>query len=315
MPHRDGGKMKTYVLSIMIPLSLCLLPAAPRAEGCEQPDECLYGKAAERMERHFEPSYITALGGYDRSGNIRTDDLLYEAQIYLHLNWIDTCREESERKECDRNFYYRLFVPVRMQIRQYQTESQPVRTPSYSPGARFYFWWKPMMRSAEDFTYVSIGFHHYSNGQSGPHTVAGRINTIDGSFSTEYAEVSLYHQAKRFWGKVNFRRYLAGLTWEEDQTDYYETSLLELTGRQLLPFGRIDAQFTAGYKFGRKYVAPGKNASFTDNLQLTGELFRPVKNWHDVKLYLRWDRGYDYYNIYYRNKINRIQAGVIATYY
>lgn len=301
--------MNTHAAAIVFVL-VCLAAAPAFAVDCDKPGACQYGKITERMNEHFEPSYITVAGGYDRSGKLRTRDILYEGQLYLHLNWYENCQDPEE---CGKDFYYRVFVPIRLQLRQYTTESHPVKTPSFNPGARVYFWHRSWVNGEDDFHYLSLGGHHYSNGQSGLHYLNGAINTNDGSFSTDYLELAYYREKGSLWGKVNYRQYLTGITWEEAQTDYYETALVELTGRGPLPWLDMELQLTAGYKFGRKYVSPGTNASFKDNLQFTAELVLPVSSWKDLSWYVRWDKGYDNYNIYYQNKVNRIQAGFVAT--
>lgn len=123
-----------------------------------------------------------------------------------------------------------------------------------------------------------------------------------------------------------FRKRLTGgiATWEPEQSRYYEKALAEITwrhdpGKYGPKLGTPSVQLTAGCKFNRDYLAPGVNASFRDNLQWTAEatfpieLFRPKTHWQDIRIYLRGDRGYDYYNIHYQERMQRIQAGIVAT--
>jgi hypothetical protein len=182
-------------------------------------------------------------------------------------------------------------------------------------------------RDEDRLFYLSAGLHHYSNGQSGPHyNPDGKINTETGSFSSDYAELSLYWDRKYSWTKFNFRKYLIGgiATWEPEQSHDYEKAHAEITWRHDLgkygpKRGTPTVQLTAGYKFNRDYVSPGVNASFQDNLQWTAELFLPVGRisgrvrWQDMRIYVRGDLGYDYYNIHYQEKMRRIQAGLVAT--
>jgi hypothetical protein len=53
-------------------------------------------------------------------------------------------------------------------------------------------------------------------------------------------------------------------------------------------------------------------ARFSDKLDTTAELlFRP-KFFNDLWFYLRYDHGYDYYNINFQHPINRLQFGLAA---
>jgi hypothetical protein len=274
----------------------------------------VYSDVIREMKKNFEPSYITLSGGYDRTRNIKPEDLLYEAQVYVHYNWFNRCENDEV---CDNEHIWRVFIPIRFQVRQYTEDSSPVKTPSYNPGLRVYYWQKPWMNANNDVHYTSFGFHHYSNGQKGPPlNKDGTINTEDGSFSLEYLEASYYRQKRDWWGKANLRRYLpyGFWSWEPEQKNFYETWLVELTGRKnLLPLWCSSLTMSVGYKIGRKLVSPGNNASFRENLQLTTEWSIPLPGWRDVRWYVRWDKGYDYYNISFENKINRFQAGFVAT--
>lgn len=267
------------------------------------------------VKSYFDPSYITIGGGYDKENSIKSDDIYYEGQINAHLNWWNS----DDNTESHR---WRVYVPIRIQIRQFTTDSSPVKTPSFNPGLKLYYWRGNWGKSENDFSYTSIGIHHYSNGQSGSHydSGTGLINTEDGSFSSDYLELSYYRVCDDpwlNWGKINFRQYITNKTWEEEQTDFYEKSLLELSGKKIfnpkLTFIKeVQLQLTVGHKFGRKYDSPGKRINSKDKFQYTAELSAKPKAWEDLSLYLRWDKGYDYYNINYQNKINRIQFGLIG---
>jgi hypothetical protein len=308
---------------LLIAFALFFCCSQAFAESSENECPCLtrptqttvnYGDVTREMKKNFEPSYITPTGGYDRTRNIRTRDLLYEAQVYVHYNWYNNCQKDDV---CDnKEDIYRIFIPVRFQVRQFHSESSPVKTPSYNPGLRVYYWKKSWMQANDDFQYTSFGIHHYSNGQKGPPlNKDGTVNTQDGSFSLEYLEASYYREKGEWWGKVNLRRYLpyGFWSWEPAQANFYETWLVELSGKKnMLPVWSSTLGFTVGYKIGRKFVSPGNNASFRDNLQFTAEWSIPMPRWKDVRWYVRWDKGYDYYNINYENKINRIQAGFVA---
>jgi hypothetical protein len=275
-----------------------------------------YEDASKDIKRHFEPSYITFFGGYDAAGPMDFGDIFYEGQLTVHLNWYNPNERPPESL---RNRLFLLYVPVRIQVRQFRSESSPVKTPSFNPGLRGYYLHESWINDTHDFSYVSLGFHHYSNGQIGPHyNPDATINTENGSFSSEYVEAAFYRNLRRAWWKLNYRQYIVSehwSSWEPAQSHYFERALVEVsiryefTERKKKPAVRL----TGGYKLGRDYVSPGRNASFEDNLQFTGEVFAPLQHWQDVQVYLRWDVGYDYYNINYQNRINRIQFGLVST--
>ena len=316
------GENRSHLNIILILAFLTCFRSFAFAE--DKPQYSKYDSLVRNLEQTFEPSYITLGGGYNRSGSFHGNDLWYEAQMYVHYNWLDNCKEKNR---CDRDNVFRLYAPIRLQVRQFRTDSSPVVTPSYNPGARLYYWHTSWVSPDSYFQFVSLGLHHYSNGQSGPpRNPDGQINTKDGSFSTDYVEGAYYYEKLDkesdvdYSAKFNVRKYLTGWTWEPAQTDYYETWLTQASGKKKLTHYGITAQLTVGYKYGRKYVAPGNNASFKDNMQYTAELSVPVKcprvrlfYWNDMRAYLRWDKGYDYYNINYQNKMNRIQFGIVAS--
>jgi len=244
----------------------------------------------------------------------------------VHYTWSDSALRDDPPQGAD---HVRVMLPVRLQVRQYRSDSSPVKTPSYNPGIRMYYT-RGSWTDRDRLFYLSAGLHHYSNGQSGPHyNTDGTINTENGSFSSDYTELSFYWDGPRTWTKLNLRTYLVSkhLTWEPEQSHYYERGVAEVTWRYD-PTGQLGArgmppkhrgpalQLTGAFKYGRDHVAPGVNASLKDNLQWTAEAIVPAWKqfrWQDVRFYLRYDRGYDPYNIHYREKLDRVQVGIVAS--
>ncbi len=287
------------VLSFVLILCLCSPALAHEGHNGEE-----LRPIAAKIKSAFETSYVTAGGGYDFQDKIKFNDIYYEGQVYAHVNMTMRCFKEN----------FRLYAPVRIQLRQSRSTSDPVKTPSYNPGIRLYFWDEGVEEDAEAFSYYSFGFHHYSNGQRGPHydPATGLINTEDGSFSADYFEFSVYEFTDDeffSWKKLNLRAYLTGLTWEEEQTNYYEKALVELSGKKNLG-GDVFLQTTIGYKFGRDYISPGVDAKRKDNFQYRMEFFYKPPCFESLNLYGRFDYGYDYYNINYQSKTKRAQIGV-----
>lgn len=276
----------------------------------------------EIVTQHLDPSYITLYGGQDFENNLKFDDILYEAELNLNYVWWKTSSEKSKAH------HLQVHVPIRTQVRQFTSTSSPVKTPSYNPGLRFFYWNRTWER-ADRFWYLSLGLHHYSNGQRGPHFNAdGGINTETGSFSSEYVEIA-FHYVGRHWfsryARLVLRRYINGGsgTWEPEQDGQYPTSEIYYT-THFHPFfeeSRLPTslRMTAGYKMGRDLVVKNPvdkrrnvDAGLEDNIQLKFEVMVSPKRWTDLSLYLRYDHGYDYYNINYQNRMSRIQFGFVS---
>ena len=273
------------------------------------------------ITKNMEVSYITIGSGSLMGGDKTEHDMLYEAQIFKNISWDD-------RNFLSTNYYYWLDVPVRIVVRQLDIQSKPVRTPSYNPGLRIYLSRDGNLEEGNlkyPLTYYSFGLHHYSNGQDGPSTEPdGKVNTVNGSFNTNYAEFSV-HWAwdDGSWMRVAFRQHFFG-TFEEFQHDQYEKRHLSIE-LQSWPFGkkcliwscRYQLKMTESYRNGYNYIVknevdPSMNveAKTLDKLNSTIEMFVKPKGWTDMSVYFRYDYGYDYYNINFQHKMNRIQVGL-----
>lgn len=278
------------------------------------------------FKTYAEPSYITLGGGYDLTDDTDFEDIIYEAQLSANFNWYGRGLDKASLKEDA----WGLYVPIRFAVRQFSTDSSPVKTPSYNPGLRLIYANQEAFESIQKFRFWSLGLHHYSNGQSGDHLLAdGSVNTETGSFSSDYLELAYHildHERTFKFLKFKYRAYLTNLTWEEEQTDFYEDALLEVTAQfnfkavlQDTPLQEFVEEtestelfFSAGYKLGKKFDIDGDDASGKDRSQYKIEYITRPGGWKDMAIYLRWDYGNDYYNINYRNRINRIQLGLIS---
>ncbi|PKP10427.1 MAG: hypothetical protein CVU09_07190 [Bacteroidetes bacterium HGW-Bacteroidetes-4] len=75
----------------------------------------------------------------------------------------------------------------------YNQDSYPVRTPSFMPRATFFYQFLDKESGKRDlFTYSSI--MHHSNGQKGSfyNSDSTSINTLSGSFSSNWVEAGLF---------------------------------------------------------------------------------------------------------------------------
>jgi hypothetical protein len=287
------------------------------------------------VEDHFDPSYFTLRAG-KRFGNDQTNSrMLYEAQIFHNL----TFNNKFERVGPLR---LRLDVPVRLGLRQLTEDSYPVRTPSYNPGLRLFIVpdfgndATPEFKPSEKLTYYSFGAYHYSNGQEGsslatretpgtPSPTAGRANQRNGNFNTNYLELAGHHYRKGNtieWARLAVRRHFDS-TWDDIQQDQYPRYqyLAEARTRDFAVSDHFALQLRAATSYGAGYQYVFKNptpfpnsidARSRDKLNSTFEFLFKIPNKTDLALYLRYDHGFDYYNINFQNKINRVQFGVVT---
>jgi hypothetical protein len=275
------------------------------------------------ISKSMETSYITFRSGNRLGADKTSGSMLYEAQIFKNISWDD-------RGIFNTNWHYWLDVPIRIGVRQLTVPSLPVRTPSFNPGLRWYLYDaanQDRFNPSYPFNYYSFGLHHYSNGQEGASTLPdGSVNTVDGSFNTNYAEFA-FHRA---WDsgalvRLAFRQHFYG-TFETFQHDQYEKRHLAMELQSLTYRERRCLKWKCDYQLkltetlgqGYKYIVkndvnPAMNiaAKASDRLNSTIELIVKPASWEDMSIYLRYDFGYDYYNINFQNRMNRIQVGFI----
>jgi hypothetical protein len=283
------------------------------------------------IRSYLESSYITGLGGINFGGKLKWDDLLFEAEIDQHLHWMD-----NPDWLVNKGLNGTLLVNPKVQLRMEGGESAPVKTPSFKPRITYFFWRNRDFVSEREFRYYSVMLSHYSNGQSGNfYRPDGTVNTDSGNFSTNFFEFAGYDISQiRYlpeWKKVSVTWH-PGFNREDNLDDQYETLKVELsamTQRRILSLGSpgTDPDEAWNYKVygyvsyivrGRDYVVapnPGfpqivpQKARWYDNVQVSSEIHIKPPGFHAMSIYLRYDYGYDYYNIHFQERINRIQIG------
>ena len=216
-------------------------------------------------------------------------------------------------------------------VRQLNVPSKPVRTPGFNPGLRVYWYEngdKGNAGSDYPLNYYSFGLHHYSNGQEGiSNNPDGSVNVVDGSFNTNYAEFA-WHRTwgeDNSWMRIAFRQHFYG-TFETFQNGQYEHRHVSVE-YQWPSFGGNIIFWPARYQFkvtetlghGYDYVVKNEvnpsldiKAKPIDKLHSTLELTIGPEKWTEMSLFLRYDYGYDYYNINFQNRMNRLQIGLIG---
>jgi hypothetical protein len=315
-------------LSCYQALTIRVLPAAPD----DTPDEetrrqhIKQHKAFMDLRKiildHQEPTYFNFSSGVRFGNDKATSNLLYDAQIVKNISITDSAQIK------DYSHFFWIDAPIRLGVRQQTGPSLPVRTPSFNPGLRLT--WAPGLRD----NYFSVGLHHYSNGQDDDGTLAdGRINTKNGSFNTNYIELAAQnHDSKnpddQNWYQIAFRQHFYG-TFESFQHGQYPRRQFIFGVHhskkkfQLLGMGKVidevQLRLTNTIGLGYPYVVkndkyPEQNvaARWHDRINTRLELIGIPKGSEELGLYLRYDYGYDYYNINFQRRINRFQIGVAA---
>lgn len=262
---------------------------------------------------HMELTYFTIKQGRRFGADETRGDILLEAQIFKNISWTDG--------SCFGKMCW-LDIPIRLGVRQLTSNSMPVRTPSYNPGLR---WFISGAKKDQSQIYCSIGLHHYSNGQDAPSIAAdGSVNKQNGSFSTNYAEFAghkAWDEGEIRWARLAFRQHFYG-TWDKAQYDQYPKRHLSLefqTDKHRIPIldtGDLQFKISETYGWGYNFIVkndidPTKNvgANTSDKFNTTLEMFIKPEGFSELAFYLRYDYGYDYYNINFQNRINRLQFG------
>ncbi len=181
--------------------------------------------------------------------------------------------------------------------------------------------------------YYSLGIHHYSNGQDESGTTAdGSVNTKNGTFNTNYMELAAHFlQNKREkqedepalkWAQIALRQHFYG-TFEQYQHDQYPRRQLTLglhsKDFEFMHFGSVQLRLTETMGSGYRYVVkndvtPNRNieARIGDRFNTRLEMLTRATVIDELRFYMRYDYGYDYYNIAFQQRINRFQIGLAA---
>lgn len=288
------------------------------------------------VDANLEASYITAGAGINstigRSGYGSWDDQVFEAELNHHLHWFNGPSWKN----------WRGFMKInpKIQLRMFNEESAPVRTPGFLPRAT-YFFWQEKERPENRFAYHSVMLSHHSNGQSGDfYNPDGTVNTESGNFSTNFFEVASYlyrYPDLPEWTKLAIVWH-PGFNREDGLKNQYEEWKVEISARSSMRSlsalwsnapawlnpeeWRFKAFGSLAYTLlGRDYVVappPGgssartEKAEWHDNLQLSLSLAIRPPGFNDVNLFVKYDFGYDYYNINFQHEFNRVQIGLAA---
>lgn len=278
------------------------------------------------IEMNTEPSYLCFFpADVSNVENISSSEI-FEAGIDLPINIFGLHPSKNYNQ-------YLIFV-AKTNFRMYREYSSPIKTPSIMPRGIYYFWWNSLNRSLSpyiDFMYFSFMVSHHSNGQSsGFYTADGRVNTSSGNFSTNFAELSMsVITLDNLWINTAFRAHLKNVNREDELSGQYETSKVILSLRKFFFSYSLQVFGSVGYiTTGRDYIQTpeietldhpaieGIRARTRDNFSYQAQVqWRIPCFWRlcfqeDISLFAKYDYGYDYYNIHFQEKINRIQFGI-----
>jgi len=261
-----------------------------------------------------EPSYILLFSGV---GNM--ESLIFEGNIapYFMIG-------------LRRDVRWGIELSPRIIIRMYNSESHPVKTPSFMPRVTFFYQLTEIKNRKRDLFMYFSWFHH-SNGQDGSYynEDSTAINIEDGSFSTNWIEGGVYisRPDPLFPFTTNEYKLYSAYNYLQDK------ELYDSYGRLRFFF---DLQSNVNLsKFFRIYKRSYNNRGFTlkQSLKLgwiSGELtdtktidekrlivrytiaFKPA-HLNDVSFFAQYNYGQDYYNIHYGETLNVIRFGIASS--
>lgn len=220
-------------------------------------------------------------------------------------------------------------LSTRIILRMYNAESYPIRTPSFIPKITFFYHLVDSKKRERDLFMYFTWFHH-SNGQDGYfyNSDSTTLNTQSGSFSTNWIEGGVYiSRPDPFlpYASNNLKFYIA---W-----DYLQDMELNATyGRfryfldlhnniNLSKLFRIHRQsYNNKNNLSKQSLHVGWIAgNLTDTKTIDSKRlilqyrlsFKPAIL-NDVSVFLQYDYGQDYYNIFYNRQINVVRIGIAS---
>ncbi len=283
------------------------------------------------LDSNIEPSYISFSSGrnFGNSSN-SVGKLVFETDINRPFRMI----EHSFSK-----YSFKFTVTPKVLLRMYRENSSPVKTPSFMPRAKIYFFkgkFDSKLNKNENFFYSTLMLSHHSNGQAGSfYDSLGIVNTETGSFSTNFFELAFHgYFAKSFlpaWNKVALEWH-PGFNRSSKLDDQYEDLKVSYSfrnqPRKLAAWKGWNFKFYTKLSYilsGKKYkIAPvenfpaiaSKKAKFSDKFHWTSKLSFKVPKidlfQNDIHFFFQYDLGPEYYNIHFQKNLSRFQFGLAA---
>lgn len=257
-----------------------------------------------------EQSYISPQGGI---GNMEA--LIFEANITPYYSLF---------LKTD----YKLGIELSPQVifRMYNTESLPIRTPSFMPKITFFYHIIENNNCNHDwFTFISVC--HHSNGQDGSflNSEKTEVNTFDGDFSTNFLEGGIflsrfdkkrpfiinylklslaYHfnqnsGLEKMYGKTRF--------FSEYQTSFDFLGLFkQKTNKTNNLSQKIKLEWIAGDIEGINSLDFKKRFIFSYTVSYKPVFFK------GFAFFSQYYYGQDYYNIYFNHTLSVLRFGISA---
>ena len=245
-------------------------------------------------------------------------NIIFEGQIapsYPVLKW----GQKEDRRD---NFSGELIVVPKVLLKMYQSQSRPVKSPSYMPKITLQTHWKANGVTLSPF--ITIG--HHSNGQAGPTVISDQktansgdsienhqlsiINLESGSFATNYIQLgyrfSLSSLPNHSFG-ISYEHHPIHGWWfriDKDIEDIYGRKRLHYEYQYASKGLQIDLAYTKIYD--ESELADRVSSHI---YSATARIRLPVfKNlvWGFVSYY----QGQDYYNIHFTEQIRQLKMGI-----
>jgi len=283
----------------------------------------------QRFSRYIlansEVGYFTFLDGI---GNL--EPLWFEAKMVP--NYLIRIKKDSSTG---------AVLTPKVVIRMYREDSEPVSTPSYLPQITLYHQLKKFNPAGSNVFYLFGRIVHHSNGQNGDFfDEGGSINIVDGSFSTNYLEIgfffakvfSLHPNATEFFRSsieyhpkhmqdVVLNNRYGNIRWHNDirifkftkgtfASIFYGNGKLEsgFENQKTRPYLRAIINTT--FIFGE--MKDVDDFDFSKRFGGSITLSYNPKYLEDVRLFVQYYYGQDYYNIHFENTLSELRIGLMA---
>lgn len=220
-------------------------------------------------------------------------------------------------------------LSTRIILRMYNEESFPIRTPSFIPKVTFFYHLVDSKNREKDLFMYFSWFHH-SNGQDGYfyNSDSTTINTRTGNFSTNWIEGGVYisrpdpfmpytyYNIKVYmaWdylhetelsGTYGRIRYFLDLQNNVDLSKLFRVHKQSYNNKNMLLKQSVHIGWIAGNLIDTKTI-DSKRLILQYRLS-----FRPAFL-NDVSVFIQYDYGQDYYNIFYNRQLNVFRIGIAS---
>ena len=301
-------KLRYLIITLYL---LILIPWTTNAQMFK--DSSLTSTSKSKFSMFHDPSYILVSNGL---GNM--ESLIFEGNLapYFIVG-------------LNRDVRWGLELSPRVIMRMYNLESKPIRTPSFIPKVTFFYQLIDHKDRKRDLFMYFSWFHH-SNGQDGNFYMSDSItvNTKTGSFSTNWIEGGVYLMRPDPYvpftsnGLKLYSAYSYSQDKELDETFGRLRFFLDVQNNvNLTKFFRIYRQsynnkkFTMKQTFRMRWISGDLYKTKTiDSKRLILQYtvaFKPAFL-NDVTLFVQYDYGQDYYNIYYNRSLNVVRIGIAS---